>query len=64
MTRLEQKLLAALKARLQALAALLPALRQLAERYAALGSAARQTLERLLPELAALVTAIGELEDG
>ena len=50
MTRLEQKLLAAL--------------RQLAERYAALGSAAKQTLERLLPELAALVAAIGELEDG
>lgn len=64
MTKLEQKLLAALQARLQGLAALIPALRQVAERYASLGSAARQTLERLLPELAALVTAIGELEDG
>ena len=60
MTRLEQKLLAALKTRLQAFAALLPALRQVAERYAALGSAARQTLERLLPELAALIAAMEE----
>ena len=49
MTRLEQALLAALKA------ALIPVLRQLAERYASLGSTARQTLERLLPELAALI---------
>ena len=60
MTKLEQKLLAALKARLQRLAALLPALRQVAERYAALGSTARQTLERLLPELAALIAAMEE----
>ncbi len=55
MTRLEQALLAALKAHLQGLAALIPVLRQLAERYASLGSTARQTLERLLPELAALI---------
>ena len=60
MTRLEQKLLAALQTRLQGLAAILPALRQVAERYAALGSAAKETLERLFPELAALIAAMEE----
>ena len=60
MTRLEQKLLAALQTRLQHLAALLPVLRQLAERYASLGSAAKERLERLFPELAALIAAMEE----
>ena len=58
MTKLEQKLIEALKRRLQRLAALLPVLRQVAERYRALGGVTQETLERLFPELAALVAAI------
>ena len=58
MTKLEQKLIEALKRRLQRLAALLPVLRQVAERYRALGGVTQETLERLVPELAALVAAI------
>lgn len=58
MTKLEQKLIEALKRRLQRLAALLPVLRQAAERYRALGGVTQETLERLFPELAALVAAI------
>ena len=58
MTKLEQKLIEALKRRLQRLTALLPVLRQVAERYRALGGVTQETLERLFPELAALVAAI------
>lgn len=58
MTKLEQKLIEALKRRLQRLAALLPVLRQVVERYRALGGVTQETLERLFPELAALVAAI------
>ena len=58
MTKLEQKLIEALKRRLQRLAALLPVLRQVAKRYRALGGVTQETLERLFPELAALVAAI------
>ena len=58
MTKLEQKLIEALKRRLQRLAALLRLLRQVAERYRALGGVTQETLERLFPELAALVAAI------
>ena len=58
MTKLEQKLIEALKRRLRRLAALLPVLRQVAERYRALGGVTQETLERLFPELAALVAAI------
>ena len=61
MTRLERELLTRIKARLDALdpgaaeklAVLLPVLR----RYAALGAAAKKTVEALLPELAALLEA-------
>ena len=58
MTKLEQKLIESLKRRLQRLAALLPVLRQVVERYRALGGVTQETLERLFPELAALVAAI------
>ena len=58
MTKLEQKLIEALKRRLQRLAALLPVLRQVVERYRALGGVTQETLEQLFPELAALVAAI------
>ena len=58
MTKLEQKLIEALKRRLQRLAALLLVLRQAAERYRALGGVTQETLEQLFPELAALVAAI------
>ena len=58
MTKLEQKLIEALKRRLQRLAALLPVLRQVVEHYRALGGVTQETLERLFPELAALVAAI------
>ena len=57
MTKLEQKLIEALKRRLQRLAALLPVLRQVVERYRARGGVTQETLERLFPELAALVAA-------
>ena len=64
MTKLEEKLLAQIRARLaeldvrasDKLAALLPALRKLTEGYAALG-AAKKTLAGLIPELAALIEA-------
>ena len=39
------------------LAALLPVLRRFAQSYAALGPAAKKTIEALLPELAALLEA-------
>lgn len=60
MTKLEEKLLAQIRARLEGLdvrasdklAALLPALRKLTEGYAALGAAAKKTLAGLIPELA------------
>lgn len=65
MTKLEEKLLAQIRARLERLdvrasdklAALLPALRKLTESYAALGAAAKKTLAGLIPELAALIEA-------
>ena len=68
MTKLEEKLLAQIRARLEGLAevdvrasdklaALLPALRKLTEGYAALGAAAKKTLAGLIPELAALIEA-------
>ena len=61
MTKLEEKLLAQIRARLvrasDKLAALLPALRKLTEGYAALGAAAKKTLAGLIPELAALIEA-------
>ena len=65
MTKLEEKLLAQIRARLaeldvrasDQLAALLPALRKLTEGYAALGAAAKKTLAGLSPELAALIEA-------
>ena len=65
MTKLEEKLLAQIRARLEGLdvrasdklAALLPALRKLTEAYAALGAAAKKTLAGLIPELAALIEA-------
>lgn len=57
MTRLEEELLAAIEQRVQAL---LPLLRKLAQAYAALGAAAKATLERLLPELAELLRQLGE----
>ena len=64
MTKLEEKLLAQIRARLAELdvrasdkAALLPALRKLTEGYAALGAAAKKTLAGLIPELAALIEA-------
>ena len=65
MTKLEEKLLAQIRARLaevdvrasDKLAALLLALRKLTEGYAALGAAAKKTLAGLIPELAALIEA-------
>ena len=65
MTKLEEKLLAQIRARLaeldvcasDKLGALLPALRKLTEGYAALGAAAKKTLAGLIPELAALIEA-------
>ena len=65
MTKLEEKLLAQIRARLEGLdvrasdklAALLPALRKQTEGYAALGAAAKKTLAGLIPELAALIEA-------
>lgn len=65
MTKLEEKLLAQIRARLEGLdvrasdklAVLLPALRKLTEGYAALGAAAKKTLAGLIPELAALIEA-------
>ena len=65
MTRLERELLTRNKARRDALdpgaaeklAALLPVLRRFAQSYAALGPAAKKTIEALLPELAALLEA-------
>ena len=65
MTKLEEKLLAQIRARLEGLdvrasdklAARLPALRKLTEGYAALGAAAKKTLAGLIPELAALIEA-------
>ena len=65
MTKLEEKLLAQIRARLaeldvrasDKLAALLPARRRLTEGYAALGAAAKKTLAGLIPELAALIEA-------
>ena len=65
MTKLEEKLLAQIRARLEGLdvrasdklTALLPALRKLTEGYAALGAAAKKTLAGLIPELAALIEA-------
>ena len=45
MTKLEQKLIEALKRRLQRLAALLPVLRQVVERYRALGGVTQETLD-------------------
>lgn len=65
MTKLEEKLLAQIRARLaeldvrasDKLAALLSALRKLTEGYAALGAAAKKTLAGLIPELAALIEA-------
>ena len=65
MTKLEEKLLAQIRARLEGLdvrasdklEALLPALRKLTEGYAALGAAAKKTLAGLIPELAALIEA-------
>lgn len=57
MTRLEKELLAAIEQRVQAL---LPLLRKLAQAHAALGTAAKATLERLLPELAELLRQLGE----
>ena len=63
MTRLERESLARIRERLaifdpgaaEKLAALLPVLRRFAQSYAALGPAAKKTIEALLPELAALL---------
>ena len=54
-----KKLAALLRAvlNLAGLAALLPVLRRFAQSYAALGPAAKKTIEALLPELAALLEA-------
>lgn len=65
MTRLERETLARIRERLAALdpgaseklAVLLPVLRRFAQSYAALGAAAKKTVEALLPELAALLEA-------
>lgn len=65
MTRLERETLARIRERLagfdpsaaEKLAALLPVLRRFAQSYAALGAAAKKTIETLLPELAALLAA-------
>ena len=64
MTRLERETLARIRERLAIfdpgaakLAALLPVLRRFAQSYAALGPAAKKTIEALLPELAALLEA-------
>ena len=66
MTRLERELLTRIKARLDALdpgaaeklAVLLPVLRRFAQSYAALGPAAKKTIEALLPELAGIPTIV------
>ena len=65
MTRLERETLARIRERLaifdpgaaEKLAVLLPVLRRFAQSYAALGPAAKKTIEALLPELAALLEA-------
>ena len=65
MTRLERETLARIRERLAALlyrnkqipAALLPVLGRFAQSYAALGAAAKRTVEALLPELTALLEA-------
>ena len=65
MTRLERETLARIRKRLaifdpgaaEKLAVLLPVLRRFAQSYAALGPAAKKTIEALLPELAALLEA-------
>ncbi len=65
MTRLERETLARIRERLvgldpgasEKLAALLPVLRRFVQSYAALGTAAKKTIEALLPELAALLEA-------
>ena len=65
MTRLERESLARIRERLaffdpgaaEKLAVLLPVLRRFAQSYAALGPAAKKTIEALLPELAALLEA-------
>ena len=65
MTKLEEKLLAQIRARLaeldvrasDKLAALLPALRKLPEGYAALGAAEKKTRAGLIPERAAIIEA-------
>lgn len=65
MTKLEEKLLAQIRSRLERLdihasdklAVLLPVLQKLTEGYAALGAAAKKTLTSLFPELAALIEA-------
>ena len=59
MTKLEEKLLAQIRARLAEVdvraSDTLAALLQQAEGYAALGAAAKKTLAGLIPELAALI---------
>ena len=55
MTKLEEKLLAQIRARLAELD--VRASDKLAEGYAALGAAAKKTLAGLIPELAALIEA-------
>ena len=61
MTKLEEKLLAQIRARLEGLdvraSDKLAALRKLTEGYAALGAAAKKTLAGLIPELEALIEA-------
>ena len=54
MTRLERETIARIRERL---AALLPVLGRFAQSYAALGAAAKRTVEALLPELTALLEA-------
>ena len=54
MTRLEREMLTRIRARLTVL---LPVLRRFVQSYAALGTAAKKTVEALLPELAALLEA-------
>lgn len=69
MTKLEQELAAQIQERLlavdlragQELKQMKPALQKLLAAYAALGTAARKTLEGLLPELAALLAAAEEI---
>ncbi len=72
MTKLEEKLLAQIRARLaeldvrasDKLAALLPALRKLTEGYAALGAAAKKTLAGLIPELAVSIEELMQAQLG